>query len=149
LSYLISLPYQVSYRSFPRSGYQEAIGTLLNSIHPGEVIIHDNKLSFFPIHYYYPSADQVFLGDEPGAPNDTYALTSQKAMQIFPAESLDAATAGREWVALVVFEKTVEEYRSKKGAEHPVIGSLLQSYNEVEQIRVGDLKILRLRKQTP
>ncbi|HBA91709.1 MAG TPA: hypothetical protein DCZ08_08115 [Anaerolineaceae bacterium] len=105
------------------------------------MILHDNKLSYFPSHYYDPELPQEFLADEPGSHNDTYALASQTAMQLFPAESLAQAVSGKETVRFVVFSRAIEEYRDMGAGEHPVMAQLGDAFNLSGHEAFGDLEI--------
>ncbi|TLN08168.1 hypothetical protein FDZ74_12360, partial [bacterium] len=88
---ILTLPFFYSYAEFPRSPFRAATQYLEQRWQANDVILHDNKLSFFPSHYFAPELSQQFLADEAGSHNDTYALASQQAMQLFPQDSLAAA----------------------------------------------------------
>ena len=139
---LMALPAQYTFDEFPRSPYQPAVEFLCVHVRPGDVVLHDNKLSYFPMHYYGPDLPQVFLPDEPGSHNDTLARVSQDAMSIWPAENLDAATAGAERVWLVVFKRARAEYEAQGWTEHPVIDRLAAERRETEVHVFRDLQIL-------
>jgi mannosyltransferase len=51
---LAALPAQVLFREFPRSPYQETAVWLAGQAQSGEVVLHENKLSFFSMHFYEP-----------------------------------------------------------------------------------------------
>lgn len=91
---LASLPYQYTFQEFPRSDYRGAMAFLEANLQPGDVVVHDNKLSYFPAHYYAPDLQQVFLPDEPGSFNDTLAPESEAAMGLYPAKDLASAVGG-------------------------------------------------------
>jgi hypothetical protein len=103
LAAAISLPFFYSFSEFPRSPFQSLTNHLSQTVKTGEVIIHDNKLSFFPSHFYAPDLSQCFLGDVPGSSNDTYAIPSQQAMQLFPEPDLETAVGDANIVHYVVF----------------------------------------------
>ncbi len=137
---LIGLPHQVTNDNFPRSPFQEA-GSFLNvQLKPGEIVLHDNKLSFFPMAYFWPDLPQKFLPDEPDSPNDTYALISQKAMQLFPEPDLAQAVNGVRAVYFVVFEETIREYQAA-GMEHPQLVALAQSFHQAGRYTFNDLDV--------
>ncbi|HAL17229.1 MAG TPA: hypothetical protein DCP32_10915 [Anaerolineaceae bacterium] len=138
---LISLPAYYSFSEFPRSQFKAATEYLRNTTAAGDLILHDNKLSYFPSHYYDPELPQEFLADEPGSHNDTYALASQTAMQLFPAESLAQAVSGKETVRFVVFSRAIEEYRDMGAGEHPVMAQLGDAFNLSGHEAFGDLEI--------
>lgn len=134
----LSLPYQYQFNEFPRSPFRE-LTVHLQKLPLSDVrIIHDNKLSFFPCKYYAPNLAQVFLPDEPGSPNDTFAAASQSAMDIFPETSLESAMGNSKTIYFVYFSKVVEEYKAS-GIKHPVLENLEEVVNLEGQIRFGDL----------
>ena len=138
---LISLPAYYSFSGFPRSQFKAATEYLRNTTAAEELILHDNKLSYFPSHYYDLELPQEFLPDEPGSHNDTFALASQTAMQLFPAESLAQAISGKETVRFVVFSRAIEEYRSLGADEHPVMAQLGDAFTLSGHESFGDLEI--------
>ncbi len=142
---LISLPYQMTYSSFPRSPYREATTWLREHTPAGAVIVHDNKLSFFPSRVYDPALPQKFLADEAGSHNDTLAYATQIAMELIPEPSVDAAVDEADDVFYVTFALVEAEYQAA-GITHPSLVWLDAQYQEVEQVRFNDLIVRRYQK---
>lgn len=94
--------------SFPHSPFRQAADFLADRLGPGDVVLHDNKLSFFPAHYYRPELPQLFLADLPGSANDTLAPGSMEAMGLYPT-SLEEVTKTKGHVWLVVFQRALDE----------------------------------------
>ena len=141
LSAVISLPTQYTFDVFPRSPFKAAMQDLSSQLREGDIILHDNKLSYFPAEYYVPNLPQRFLADEPGSANDTYALGSQKAMQLIPAADLPAGTAGASRVFFVFFTQTRTDYLSAGLVEHPVL-AWLDEHGHLDQIQAwNDLNV--------
>jgi mannosyltransferase len=139
---LIGLPYQMTFNAFPRSPFDQAAAFLSGHYQAGKtVIVNDNKLSYFPIHYYAPNLMQNFIGDDPGSLNDTFALGSQQAMHIYPLNTLEQAIAGGQEVYFIVFQETLDEYRQAGSGNHPRIERLKQLYQREESISFNDLII--------
>jgi mannosyltransferase len=138
---LISYPALYSYAEFPRSPFAEASGQIQRAVDKGNLIVHDNKLSYFPIDYYFHSPEQVFLKDEPGSSNDTFAVESQQAMGIFPEEKISSAAAGKSKLVFVVFQEAIREYEAAH-RQHPVIEWLGENYKLARQQTVGDLVLI-------
>ncbi|MCE1253915.1 MAG: glycosyltransferase family 39 protein [Anaerolineae bacterium] len=138
---LMGLPYQLTFESFPRSPFQKAAEYLSQVDLSNSVIIHDNKLSYFPMQYYQTNNRQIFLPDKPGSINDTFAKGSQTAMNIFPAADLETAVKHMDSVYFVVFEETIEEYRNMGYADHPQLAWLKQHYDENKTIDFNDLEV--------
>jgi hypothetical protein len=78
------------YAQFPRPPFDQVAAYLRVHYQPGDVIVHSNKLTFLPTHYYDRSLPQDFIADEPGSPSDTLAYPTQKRQGAPP---LDIATA--------------------------------------------------------
>jgi mannosyltransferase len=145
---IISLPMFYSFNQFPRSLFRDASEKLNQEIGKGYFVIHDNKLSYFPISYYLSSPDQVFLKDSPGSANDTFATKSQVAMGIYPVDSIESATAGKNKVIFLVFSEAIQEYETNNQT-HPIINWLKSNYLLTSQEKVGDLQLLYFEKTTP
>jgi len=139
---LISLPSYYTYQSFPRSPFPEAVSELPQSIRPNERIVHDNKLSYFPMVVYDPDLPMVFLADEPGSHNDTLAAESAAALGLTPLASIEDAVGSSDGVWFVVFQRALDEYRALGLTNHPVIEWLNQHYAQLERRPVGDLWLL-------
>jgi mannosyltransferase len=138
---LIALPNYYSYASFPRSPFQQASHYLQSRIEPGDVILHDDKLSYFPVHFYAPDLPQSFLPDEPGSHNDTLALASQDAMGIYPVPDLESAISQSSRVWFVVFQKAIDEYLAAGYEDHQVISRLKSNFDLIEIEEIRDLHI--------
>jgi mannosyltransferase len=138
---LVSLPYQYRYAEFPRSPYQQAAAYLSSVAQPYDRVIHDNKLSYFPMAYYQPELPQSFVADEPGSHNDTLAFVTQSALKLYadPDIAYAAGQAGR--VYFVVFSQAIEEYQEMGLDEHPRLVWLRQQYMLEQQHAFGDLQI--------
>lgn len=138
---LIGLPYQLTYTQFPRSPFEQAVQILARSVPPGKKIIHDNKLSFFPAHYYAPDMNQSFIADEPGTPNDTYAPASQTAIGLIPEKNLHTAVGSATAITFIVFQTTIIEYQSMGLADHPSLTWFHNRFANMQLEQIGDLCI--------
>ncbi len=143
---LIAYPALYSYAEFPRSPFVSASVSIRQALEDDYFIIHDNKLSYFPVNYYVPSSGQVFLKDLPGSSNDTFAKDSQDAMRIFPIENIESAATGKSKIVFVVFRESIHEFEDING-RHPVISWLEKNYSFTKQKTVGDLELLFFEKR--
>jgi len=137
----IGLPFQFSFEEFPRSPYQTAMVDLRAAVRPGDQIIHDNKLSFFPSHYYAPDLPQSFLMDEPGSPNDTLALASQQAMGLYPQKNMEQAVGGSNHIFFILFDTTLQEYLQSGSPDHPQLAWLKDHYQLAGKTHYNDLLV--------
>jgi mannosyltransferase len=138
---LIGLPAQASYADFPRSPYREAAADLVKKVQPGEVVVHDNKLSYFPFRFYEPELREVFLADIPGSGNDTFAPASQQAMAIFPEENIQSAAGDSRIVYFVVFSNAIAEYKAIGEKNHPALEWLNAHYALKARTVYRDLEV--------
>ena len=146
LASLIALPYQQTFRQFPRSPFAEAVAMLEEEMQPGDRLIHDNKLSSFPFMVYAPDIEQEFIADEAGSHNDTLAYPSQVAMQLFPAVNVAQAADGADQVYFVVFRQAIEEYEVLQGIPHPRLAWLEEKYELIDVAVFNDLEVYRFEK---
>lgn len=129
LAAVISLPSFYTYEQFPRSPFQAATEYLEEQANVRTVeVIHDNKLSFFPMKYLSDNLSQTFLADAAGSHNDTLAPGSQKAMNLFPVVDIQTATEGKDSIDFVVFRETIDEYIDLGEVDHPTLTWLKENY---------------------
>ena len=143
LAACVALPYQYTFNEFPRSPFDKADSFLQQNLQPGDLVIHDNKLSYFPCLYFDRGLPQVFLPDPPGSSNDTLAVQSQQAMQLFPAQGIQAAVGSHPQIYFIVFRQTIEEYQAAGAADHPQLAWLKQHYSLEGQVAFNDLEIFK------
>lgn len=136
-----SLINHYGYAEFPRSPFREASRFLGARYQPTDVIVHSNKLTFMPAHYYARSLPQEFIADEPGSPSDTLAYPTQQALGLFATPDMAAATQGHGRVWFVIFRRAIDEYRAAGYADHPHRAWLESNYNRVNQISFNDLEL--------
>jgi 4-amino-4-deoxy-L-arabinose transferase-like glycosyltransferase len=137
----VSLPAQMRFRSFPRSPFPQAAAYLRSQVEPGSVVVHDNKLSAFPLILYAPELDQSFLPDEPGSPNDTLAAATEDAMGLFPVDDIESVVGGARTVFFVVFQRAIDEYRAAGLADHPQLAWLRAHFRDEAVTTFEDLSV--------
>jgi hypothetical protein len=138
---LLVLPSMYTYDEFPRSPYRSAAQDLHPRILHNDIVLHDNKLSYFPMHYSASSVPQAFLPDEPGSHNDTLAPATQASMNMWPVEGLKAATQDASRVWFVYFTRAVQEWE-ELGSNHPALEALKQDWEELHSYTFNDLEIV-------
>ena len=136
-----SLMNHYTYANFPRPPFDEAAAFLRAHYQPADVIVHSNKLTFFPTHYYDRSLPQEFIADEPGSPSDTLAYPTQQALGLFATSDIATATLGHERVWFVVFRREIEEYGAAGYPDHPQRAWLEQYYTLVSVTSFNDLDL--------
>jgi len=132
---------QATFASFPRSPFREAAELLTNSADRETLVLHDNKLSAFPMAYFAPDLNQRYIADEAGSPNDTLAIGTQDALNWHADADAAVATAGVESLVFVVFDETMAEYQSLN-QPHPAIEWLDQNYRLTVRKSFNDLQLL-------
>jgi uncharacterized membrane protein len=125
------------YTGFPRGPYRELDAFLRAQSQPGDVIVHSNKLTFFPAHVYDRTLPQVFLADPPGSGSDTLARPTQKALGLFPTD-LESTTEGKSRVWLVIFQQAVVEVKGN----HPHIAWLDEHMTHAQTFSFGDVRVM-------
>jgi hypothetical protein len=143
---MIGIPSQMTFAGFPRSPFEQAAAALAQNMAPGSLVVHDNKLSYFPFRFYQPGMNQRFIADAPGSGNDTFATASQEAMQIFPDEDLAQAVNSSPTVYFVVFTRTIQEYMDLGESGHPSIGWLQAHFKETDHLIYNDLEVFKFEK---
>lgn len=128
-----------TFAQFPRPNFPAAIAYLRENIRPGDLILHSNKLTFFPMYYYDRTLPQSFLADPPGSGSDTLALPTQEVLGLYATPDVAAVgEANRVW--LVIFERAIREYEPES---HPHLVWLEENYREVRTQKIDDLVIYK------
>ena len=141
---IISLPFYYQFNTFPRSTYKDLTYTL-ESFGSERVIVHDNKLSFFPTMFHKERDNSYYLQDQPDSPNDTLAYDSQLALGYIASENIQQFLE-LDSLVFVVFQKTLDEY-SQINFNHPVVEILQTEFQEVEDYTVGDIVIYKFEEK--
>lgn len=142
-----SLLYYYSYAEFPRARYQEAAAWLGQELRPGDAVLHETKLSYFPMRYFRPDLPQHFVADPPGSPNDTLAPATMATFGIAPTRPEDLAQAeGRVWV--VLYQRSFAE-AARAGGEPPVLSVLASGRARGPAVMIGDLVLVPLLRGGP
>ena len=141
LAAALTLPSFYTFNDFPRSPFREAAAYLGQAGGSGALVIHETKLSYFPMRYYDPPLRQVFLADPPGSMNDTFAPQSQQAMQIFPQPDIETAAADYQDVYFITFSQTFRDYEAMGYPDYPNIRWLDDRFQLVDRVAFRDLEI--------
>jgi uncharacterized membrane protein len=142
----VGLPYFYQFESFPRSSFRSATQYLETKYVQEALILHDNKLSFFPMYFYAPDLEQSYLADEPGSHNDTLALPSQEVMGLLAEKDINSINLNQD-VYFIVFEKAIQEYESE-GLSHPGLMRLKQDHQISEIKQFGDLFVYYFKEKS-
>lgn len=135
-----SLWHQYNYSEFPRSPFREANVYLREHCRTGDVIVHDNKLSFFPSYYYDRDLVQEYIGDVPGSATDTLALPTQEVLGLLAQPDISHAVGEAQRVWFVVFQRALDE--AEELGESNVNQAWLNShYHLVTERSFNDLKL--------
>jgi 4-amino-4-deoxy-L-arabinose transferase-like glycosyltransferase len=146
VSTLGSLGVHYTYDGFPRPPFEQAVAYLRTNVEPDDAVVHTNKLTYFPMHYYAPRLAGAFLGDPPGSPQDTLAYPTQEALGIFATPTITEAVGTARCAWLVYFPREVTEAETVAG-EHPVLGWVEERFVQVNQERFSDLVIALYRRE--
>ena len=142
---IIGLVSTITQSEFPRSQFLD-VGRTLQLESNDTIIIHENKLSYFPMVYYFPDFKQVFLADQAGSPNDTLAYGTQAALGIYPVQTWREATNDEPRVTFVTFQQANDEYREMGLLENPIVREMQEEFHLVSVELISDMVIYRLRR---
>jgi mannosyltransferase len=139
-SAIISLLYQIPYNTFPRSPYRECLNYLKQKAQGDTIVVHDNKLSYFPMYYFDRAMNQVFIKDKPGTINDTLALDTQSVLGVHPIEMVSDIAGGYEEVFYILFLRGEQEYQ-KADVKNLNLSWLEENCVKQDSAHVNDLGI--------
>lgn len=143
---LASLLNHYTYAEFPRSPFGETAVFLSQQTNPaGDIIIHSNKMTYFPTHYYDRALPMAFIADEPGSPADSLAYATQEALGLYAASDLATAVADHQRVWFVIFDAALTEY-AEVGRLHPQLDWLNAHYRQTAVSEFNDLRVYTFEK---
>jgi len=136
-----SLWHQYNYAGFPRSPFRQANAYLRDQYEAGDVIVHENKLSFFPSYFYDRKMAQEYVGDMPGSSTDTLALPTQEVLGLLAQPGVQHAVDDAQRVWFVVFQRALDE-AAELETENPSKAWLDAHYHLADTAAFADLRIL-------
>ncbi len=134
------------YARFPRAPWGEVSVYLRANAIDGDAIVHDNKLTFFPMHVVDPELDQAYLLDVAGIGSDTLARATQHALRLIAADVEDAI-ADRDRVWLILFNRTRDDYRAAGFLDDPGWVAIDEEMDAVEKRSFGDVDVYLFTRQ--
>lgn len=141
LAAAVLLPfYYTGYGEWRRADYAAADAFLRAQVEQGDAVVHDNKLSYFPMHLHDRELGQVFIADPPQSDNDTLAPASQAALELYPT-GFEAAVRDHERVWFLVYRTALKE-ADEAGIPHGNVARLERQYRRVQETNYGDLVIV-------
>ena len=145
-----SLISHYTYAEFPRPPFESAAEYLQTSLDEQDdgVVIHTNKLTYFPVYYYATDVAGVFLADPPGSAQDTLAEPTQQALEIFDTDTIALAVGEANLVWLVYFTREIEETPASD-VDSPALSWIEDRFVLQEQTFFNDLVIARYRRSRP
>ena len=139
---VLALATHYNYSGFPRAPWVSIADYLRSNATGDDAIVHDNKLTFFPMHIVDPELDQVYLPDLAGIGSDTLARPTQQALGLL-ATTVDEATAGRDRIWLVIFARTRDDYRAAGLGDDPNWAAIESQYAAADLRIFGDVEVFR------
>ena len=141
-----SLLNHYTYASFPRPPFAAAANWLTDHTEPDAVIIHSNKLTFFPTYLYNRTIPQQFIADEPGSPSDTLAYATQAAMGLFATVDLETAVSNHPRIYFILLDRAQAEAVAAGQPTHPHLAWLAARYQLQDTIHFNDLAVYEFRQ---
>jgi len=127
-----------TFESFPRPSFQSAVSYLQQNLTQGDVIVHSNKLTYFPMYYYDRSLPQKFIADPIGSGSDTLALPTQEVLGLYAVNDLQIAASGAKRIWFVIFDRAVDEYKPNP---HPHLEWMQTNYVSGQVKKIDDMTI--------
>jgi hypothetical protein len=149
VTFVAGLWVHYTFESFPRPAFQSAVMYLKQNLAQGDVIVHSNKLTYFPMVYYDRSLPQKFIADPVGSGSDTLALPTQEVLGLFAINDPQTAAGDSKRVWFVIFDRAVDEYKPNP---HPHLEWMRTNYVLGRVKKIGDMTIYEftnIKLQTP
>ncbi|NWF69834.1 MAG: glycosyltransferase family 39 protein [Chloroflexi bacterium] len=111
-----------TWNTFPNAPFRAADAYIREQWQEGDVLLHQDKVSALPMIYYGRDLPQRYLGDLPGAADDTLALPTQETLGLLAESCIQSAARGARRVWFVAFAGAEAEIAA---AENSVFGDQL------------------------
>jgi uncharacterized membrane protein len=134
------------YDGFPYAPFQQMNRSLQAELEPDGIILHSNKLTMLPSHYYDPGLPHTYMADTPGSASDTLALPTQEVIGLFAEDDIQAAVGNSNRVLFVIFAREIDEYRELGYNKHPYLGWLQDNFHQRQTQTWGDLAVYAFEK---
>jgi hypothetical protein len=142
ITFGLGLVQHITYRGFPYAPYPQMADWLQSEAQPQDVILHSNKLTMLPLHYYAADLPQRYVADSPGSGADTLSEDTQQILGVHGDATIEAAvgSAGRVW--LVIFDQAVQEYLDAGASNHPHLDWLERNFRLAQSKSWGDARVI-------
>lgn len=127
-----------TFANFPRPDFAAADSFLQQTLKPGDVVVHSNKLSYLPMYYYSRALPQNYVTDPLGSGSDTLALPTQQVLGLLAKPDVETAAQDTRHLWFVIFDKAIAEYAP---AEHPHLAWLETHYTLTQTYHFNDLAV--------
>jgi len=136
----VGIYFQYTWSTFPNSPFNTVTEQIESQWQPGDIIIHQNKLSALPMIFYGPELTQTYIGDPPGSPQDTLALPTQETLGWLANECVQEAAHGATRIWWIEFERVATQAEAAGRSEYRQALEWLNSYfTAIETMTVNDL----------
>jgi hypothetical protein len=135
-----------TWATFPNSPFTDAVTYIGTQWQEGDVIVHQDKISALPMIYYERSLPQRYIGDEPGAPDDTLALPTQQTLGLLADACLPLAAQGAPRIWFITLDRAeaeaaVQLQTTGESILNTQMAWLNQFYALLEQQQLNDLNL--------
>jgi uncharacterized membrane protein len=145
----LGLYQHITYQGFPYGSFASLDQSIQNRFQPGDVIIHSSKLSYLPAFYFNGQLPQSYLIDPPGSSSDTLSPATEKILHLASAENMAAAAANAERVWFIIYQQSLDEYKSQGVRLQPDIEYLDAAFRLTSTEKWGDLRVFLYTKRGP
>jgi hypothetical protein len=111
-------------------------------VQPQDVILHSNKLTMLPVHYYAADLPQRYVADPPGSGSDTLSKDTQQILGVHADATIEEAVGSAERVWLVIFDQAIQEYLDAQATNHPHLDWLEQNFRQAQSKSWGDARVI-------
>jgi 4-amino-4-deoxy-L-arabinose transferase-like glycosyltransferase len=139
----------VTYKGFPYGPFSALDQNIQKRLKPGDVIIHSNKLTFLPSFYFNPALPQTYIIDTPGSSTDTLSPATQKILHLSNQKNIATASVGVTRIWLIIFQKSIDEFKSHGFTTHPQIDYLNSNFILTTTEVYDDVRVYLFTRKTP
>jgi len=147
----IGLYQHVVYKGFPYIESASINENVRGRLQEGDAIVHSNKLSYLPSFYFDRAlrVRETYIADPRGSGSDTLSPATRKILGLNVYENIESASANATRVWFVIYQRSIDEYKSQGHATHPHL-AYLNKYFTLESVATwNDIQVYVYRRSSP
>jgi hypothetical protein len=123
--------------------------SIQNKLEEGDIVVHSNKLSYLPSFYFDKTMPQGFILDPVDSNVDTLSPATRKILNLQSFEDIESGTADASRVWFIIYQQSIDEFKSRGFETHPDIKYLNASFALTSVENFDDVRLYLYTRSAP